>query len=82
MAFLPRDPEAAKEARRLVEQALVAERLELLRWRPVPVEHTALGETARATAPQIEQAVFRVAGAAGGSGGLKASPPENRGAGG
>jgi glutamate synthase domain-containing protein 2/glutamate synthase domain-containing protein 1/glutamate synthase domain-containing protein 3 len=62
MAFLPRDPEAAKEARRLVEQALVAERLELLRWRPVPVEHAALGELARATAPQIEQAVFRVAG--------------------
>jgi glutamate synthase domain-containing protein 2/glutamate synthase domain-containing protein 1/glutamate synthase domain-containing protein 3 len=62
MAFLPRDPEAAKEARRLVEQALVAERLELLRWRPVPAEHAALGELARATAPQIEQAVFRVAG--------------------
>jgi glutamate synthase (ferredoxin) len=62
MAFLPRDLVAAKEARRLVEQALVVEGLELLRWRPVPVEHAALGELARATAPQIEQAVFRVAG--------------------
>ncbi|MDF2744465.1 MAG: hypothetical protein K0S88_5842, partial [Actinomycetia bacterium] len=60
MAFLPRDPEAAKEARRLVEQALVAERLELLRWRPVPVDHAALGELAMATAPAIEQAVFWV----------------------
>ena len=50
MAFLPRDPEAAKEARRLVEQALVAERLELLRWRTVPVDHAALGELAMATA--------------------------------
>src|SRR4029453_18951801 len=60
MAFLPSDLEVAKEARRLVEQALVAEGLELLRWRPVPVEHAALGELARATAPLIEQAVFRV----------------------
>jgi glutamate synthase domain-containing protein 2/glutamate synthase domain-containing protein 1/glutamate synthase domain-containing protein 3 len=60
MAFLPRDPEDAKEARRLVEQALAAERLELLRWRPVPVDHDALGEVARASAPAIEQAVFRV----------------------
>ena len=74
MAFLPRDPEDAKEARRLVEQALVAERLELLRWRLVPVDHGALGEVARANAPAIEQAVFRVAGR--GSGGLKPSPPE------
>jgi glutamate synthase domain-containing protein 2/glutamate synthase domain-containing protein 1/glutamate synthase domain-containing protein 3 len=59
MAFLPRDLEDAKEARRVVEQALVAERLELLRWRPVPVDHAALGDVARASAPAIEQAVFR-----------------------
>ncbi|HET6815238.1 MAG TPA: glutamate synthase subunit alpha, partial [Actinomycetota bacterium] len=62
MAFLPRDLEDAKEARRVVEQALVAEWLELLRWRPVPVDHGALGEMARGNAPAIEQAVFRVAG--------------------
>ena len=80
MAFLPRAPEDAKEARRLVEQALVAERLELLRWRLVPVDHGALGEVARANAPAIEQAVFRVAGD-GGSGGLRPSPPESRGSG-
>jgi glutamate synthase domain-containing protein 2/glutamate synthase domain-containing protein 1/glutamate synthase domain-containing protein 3 len=62
MAFLPRDQQDAKEARRLVEQALVAEGLELRRWRAVPVDHGALGELARATAPTIEQAVFRVIG--------------------
>jgi glutamate synthase domain-containing protein 2/glutamate synthase domain-containing protein 1/glutamate synthase domain-containing protein 3 len=62
MAFLPHDLEDAKEARRVVEQALVAEWLELLRWRPVPVDHGALGEMARGNAPAIEQAVFRVAG--------------------
>jgi glutamate synthase domain-containing protein 2/glutamate synthase domain-containing protein 1/glutamate synthase domain-containing protein 3 len=66
MAFLPRDPEDAKEARRVVEQALVAERLGLLWWRPVPVDHGALGDTARGNAPAIEQAVFRVAGDEGG----------------
>jgi glutamate synthase domain-containing protein 2/glutamate synthase domain-containing protein 1/glutamate synthase domain-containing protein 3 len=60
MAFLPRDLEDAKEARRVVEQALVAERLELRRWRPVPVDHGALGDVARANAPAIEQAVFQV----------------------
>ena len=78
MAFLPRDLGDAKEARRVVEQALVAERLELLRWRPVPVDHDALGDLARSNAPAIEQAVFRVT-AAGGSGGLKersGSPPD------
>jgi glutamate synthase domain-containing protein 2/glutamate synthase domain-containing protein 1/glutamate synthase domain-containing protein 3 len=80
MSFLPRDPEAAKEARRLVEQALVAEGLELVRWRLVPVDHGALGDLARATAPAIEQAVFRVP-EGGGSGGVRersGSPPEDR----
>jgi len=60
MAFLPRHLEEAKEARRLVEQALVAEGLELLRWRLVPVDLAAIGDVARANAPVIEQAVFQV----------------------
>ncbi|HYN17685.1 MAG TPA: glutamate synthase central domain-containing protein, partial [Actinomycetes bacterium] len=60
MAFLPRHLEEAKEARRLVEQALVAEGLELLRWRLVPVDLAAIGDVARADAPAIEQAVFHV----------------------
>ena len=60
MAFLPRHLEEAKEARRLVEQALVAEGLELLRWRLVPVDLAAIGDVARANAPAIEQAVFQV----------------------
>ena len=53
----------------MVEQALVAEGMELLRWRLVPVDHGALGEVARANAPAIEQAVFRVAGDGGPDGG-------------
>jgi glutamate synthase domain-containing protein 2/glutamate synthase domain-containing protein 1/glutamate synthase domain-containing protein 3 len=58
MAFLPADPEAAKRARRAVEEALAAEDLSLLRWRVVPVDEAALGDLARATAPRIEQALF------------------------
>src|SRR6266540_1400777 len=58
MAFLPADPEAAKRARRAVEEALAAEDLRLARWRVVPVDEAALGELARATAPRIEQALF------------------------
>jgi len=58
MAFLPADQEAAKRARRKVEEALAAEDLKLARWRVVPVDEAALGVLARATAPRIEQAVF------------------------
>jgi glutamate synthase domain-containing protein 2/glutamate synthase domain-containing protein 1/glutamate synthase domain-containing protein 3 len=58
MAFLPADQEAAKRGRRAVEEALAAEDLKLARWRVVPVDETALGDLARATAPRIEQAVF------------------------
>src|SRR6266498_4160970 len=58
MAFLPQAEGPAGAARATVEDALAAEGLTLLRWRPVPVEPGALGEHARATAPRIEQAVF------------------------
>ncbi|HEU4399901.1 MAG TPA: glutamate synthase central domain-containing protein, partial [Actinomycetota bacterium] len=58
MAFLPAGQEAAKRARRAVEESLAAEDLTLARWRVVPVEEAALGDLARATAPRIEQAVF------------------------
>src|ERR671934_527298 len=58
MAFLPADREAAKRARRAVEEALAVEDLKLARWRVVPVDEAALGNLARATAPRIEQAVF------------------------
>jgi glutamate synthase domain-containing protein 2/glutamate synthase domain-containing protein 1/glutamate synthase domain-containing protein 3 len=50
MAFL-RD-EAARER---IEQACAAEGLETLGWRQVPTAPEALGESARASAPRIEQ---------------------------
>ena len=42
-----------------VEDACERERLQILRWRDVPVEPSALGEHARATRPRILQAVLR-----------------------
>jgi glutamate synthase domain-containing protein 2/glutamate synthase domain-containing protein 1/glutamate synthase domain-containing protein 3 len=63
MAFLPADRDQAKTAMVAVERALVAEGLELERWRPVPVDPEALGDQARASMPAIEQAVFRAPGA-------------------
>ena len=42
-----------------VEDACGRERLQVLRWRDVPVDPSALGEHARATRPRILQAVLR-----------------------
>ena len=58
MAFLPRDGAQAANARAAVEEALAAEQLKLVRWRSVPVDPSALGGAAKASQPQVEQAVF------------------------
>jgi glutamate synthase (ferredoxin) len=42
-----------------VEEACVHERLEVVLWRPVPVEPAVLGTYARATQPRVLQAVLR-----------------------
>jgi glutamate synthase domain-containing protein 2/glutamate synthase domain-containing protein 1/glutamate synthase domain-containing protein 3 len=60
MAFLPATPGDAAAARAIVERALALEGLELIAWRAVPVSPSALGARARAVAPRVEQAVFRV----------------------
>ncbi|MGH2820378.1 MAG: glutamate synthase central domain-containing protein, partial [Actinomycetota bacterium] len=44
--------------RRAVEDGCAAEGLEVAAWRAVPVDPSALGDRARATAPAIEQAVL------------------------
>ena len=46
--------------RRLFDEACRAEQLDLIDWRPVPVDPAALGDLARTTAPQIEQAIIAV----------------------
>jgi glutamate synthase (ferredoxin) len=53
------DRRSSGEVTAAVENACGRERLEVLRWRDVPVEPAALGEHARATRPRILQAVLR-----------------------
>ena len=55
MLFLPRDEQAARTAREVVEQVAQSENLTVLRWRVVPVDANVLGIQARENQPQIEQ---------------------------
>jgi len=55
MVFLNPQPELAQQARDALEQALQAQRLEVIGWRPVPVDSSACGDEALAALPQIEQ---------------------------
>ena len=57
MIFLPQDEGQRAQARQLVEQGLTQYGLSLLAWRQVPVDLDALGESARASCPVIEQAL-------------------------
>ena len=58
--FLP--PNAADEARQLVNGALAYEDVEVLAWRTVPTDPQVLGDRARATMPLIEQVIVEVPG--------------------
>ncbi len=53
MVFLP--PAAADDAAEVLDQAVRAEGLRVLGWRPVPVDPDALGAFARVTQPVIRQ---------------------------
>jgi glutamate synthase (ferredoxin) len=55
MAFL--DPADPATGRRIVAEACAAEALDLVGWRVVPTDHSALGEQAHASAPLVEQAI-------------------------
>ena len=59
MIFLPRDPQAAQNAKNIFEQVAQSEKLQVLGWREVPVQPSILGVQAKANQPQIEQ-VFLV----------------------
>ncbi|HVF52034.1 MAG TPA: glutamate synthase large subunit [Actinomycetota bacterium] len=52
------DPSQPELGRAAVEDACRAEDLVLARWRPVPIDENALGDSAKATAPLIEHAVI------------------------
>ena len=55
MIFLNRDPERAQTARARLEQELTTRDLQPAGWRLVPTNPRALGESALATCPHIEQ---------------------------
>ncbi|MDQ3981422.1 MAG: glutamate synthase large subunit [Actinomycetota bacterium] len=56
MAFL--DPDDPRAGRDVVAAACAAEGLQVVTWRPVPIDAAALGEGARGSAPAIEQALL------------------------
>ncbi len=55
MCFLPRDEARRAEIEALVERTVVAEGLQVIGWRDVPVDETHAGERALAAAPTIRQ---------------------------
>src|SRR5579875_194062 len=63
MVFLPRDPAGQARGRRLVQEAVARQGLDLLGWRVVPVHPEVLGAKARDTQPQIEQVLIAQNGA-------------------
>ncbi len=58
MCFLDRDPDQRAIARTAVEEEAARLGVELVGWRPVPVDPSALGSAARQTLPVIEQIVL------------------------
>ncbi|MEL6912084.1 MAG: glutamate synthase subunit alpha, partial [Cyanobacteria bacterium J06598_4] len=63
MVFLPQDANRIAESKQYIETVVVAEGLEVIGWREVPVKPEVLGSQARDYQPHIEQIV--VASAAG-----------------
>jgi glutamate synthase (NADPH/NADH) large chain len=57
LAFLPTDPQQRARTEKAVEGIAVAEGLEVLAWRDVPVEPDLLGSIARSTMPVFRQLV-------------------------
>ncbi len=57
MVFLPPEPEKASVVRRVFEEVLTAEGLEIVGWRSLPVRPEVLGPLSRENQPQIEQIV-------------------------
>ena len=53
--FMPRRSEARKQVQAIVEEVVAAEGLNLLGWRDVPVDNSALGERVKAVEPVMQQ---------------------------
>ena len=60
MVFLSRDPEQADMERQRLQAELEKEALQVAGWRTVPVDTVALGDSARASLPCIEQVFVNI----------------------
>nr|AKI29076.1 ferredoxin-dependent glutamate synthase [Pyrus betulifolia] len=60
MVFLPRDDNLMKEAKKVVVNIFRQEGLEVLGWRPVPVNASLVGYYAKETMPSIQQVFVKV----------------------
>ncbi|KAG6580883.1 Ferredoxin-dependent glutamate synthase 1, chloroplastic/mitochondrial, partial [Cucurbita argyrosperma subsp. sororia] len=60
MVFLPNDDGQYKEAKEVIASIFRQEGLEVLGWRPVPVNASVVGINAKKTMPNIEQVFVRV----------------------
>jgi glutamate synthase (NADPH/NADH) large chain len=58
LAFLPTDHVAAEKAEAAIEAIVAEEGLDVVAWRPVPVNPTCLGATARAAMPAFKHLVI------------------------
>ena len=53
--FMPRQAEARRQVREIVEEAVAAQGLSILGWRDVPVDNSDLGERVKAVEPVMQQ---------------------------
>ncbi|KAK1295204.1 hypothetical protein QJS10_CPA16g01043 [Acorus calamus] len=60
MVFLPRDEKSMNEAKTVVLNTFQQEGLEVLGWRPVPVNTSVVGYYAKETMPNIEQVFVKI----------------------
>ena len=62
VCYLPAEPERRAALEALIEQTISDEGQHLLWWRDVPVDERHVGETARASAPHVRQALIAASG--------------------
>ncbi|KAF5474256.1 hypothetical protein F2P56_006170 [Juglans regia] len=60
MVFLPKDDDLLKEAKKVIVNTFRQEGLEVLGWRPVPVNTSVVGYYAKETMPNIQQVFVKV----------------------
>lgn len=62
MLFLPKDNDSMEEAKKVILNIFTQEGLEILGWRPVPVNMSVVGPNAKETMPNIQQVFVKIAG--------------------